>query len=165
MTYRRSVVSAAAAVFAVILISQTAGTASAGVLGPKKPSELVTAKTSGAAGCNGAINVHFVDTQVTPDGSTLPLAIPPGQVFIVTKVTVRITNAAPASVQAGVVVGDAASGVVVDQRSAPVDASNAASFDFEYPNGLAVRPGKSLCILRTGALLLGTAHGYLTKDR
>src|SRR5262245_6911621 len=69
-------------------------------------------------------------------------------------------------------VGDATSVQGIASEALPVDTGFTiyTSGDFVVPNGIVIRPGKSLCTSTgqtggTPGTILATAYGYFTKDR
>jgi hypothetical protein len=135
-------------------------------LAPAKASDLVVVyikdpKTT----CPGGIGKPF-DTRVLPDGTEEPFVIPPKRVFVITSFAFAIGSEAPA--------GEVAAPSVIAKTtttSAPLliatgtsDSNGDAAGTFSLPNGVAVRPGPTLCMVG-GTTPNGILHGFFAKDK
>jgi hypothetical protein len=153
---------------AACIVSVLAGGAlPSGALEAKKPSELVTLRTSGAA-CTASPGTRRLDQRVLPDGTTTPFTMPPGRVLVVTGAEwVGDDSDVIESMQLALYVETAAplpTPFFVDGVTAgPV------SFFFHtsvVPQAVVAGPGP-LCAF--SGLLLDTfvvnVHGFLAKDR
>jgi hypothetical protein len=143
--------------------------AHAGVIGPKRPSDLVNViALSGLSGmtCSG-LALAF-DTRVTADGDRVPFAIPPGQVFVVTGLEWdTYGGSATKQVIASVVMNKPA---VCDNTfagsSAVPDATGGAAGNITFPTGIAIRPGIELGLFAlNGIPYRGKLTGYFTADK
>jgi hypothetical protein len=147
-----------------------AAPAAAGSLAPSKPSQLVTLEAiNGTAGnCATPISTWLkVTSQVNPDGSETPLAIPTGMVLVLTgaewsdqgtggaadvaRFLIRLQNGTQDPLAA---FGSGATGTTAGGGSV------------SFPNGIAVKPGTDICVTSTATVFVGaTVHGYLTRDK
>jgi hypothetical protein len=69
---------------AALSLAVTAGAVEAEVLGPTKPSDLVTLTTFNGTQCGKDPIGRTLDHRQNPDGTISPFAIPSGKVFVVT---------------------------------------------------------------------------------
>ena len=124
-------------------------TAHAEPLAPTKPSELVTIRTtfSGSpAPCDGT-NVP-VRTVINPDATGSTLAIPAGQVLILTGGSWRSASPVAANRTFHLVLSfqtGAAGAAVFSGAGAMSDATGEVSGSFDLGSGLVLRPGTTLC--------------------
>ena len=150
---------------AAIAFMTGASPVTAGVLAPKKPSQSVVLRTSGvSAPCGGTALDALVDTEILPDGTTAPFAIPAGMVLVVDGL-----SWAASSGTAGRLVG-----ILLDfagdlpnapwNDSALADVLGDAGHDVFVPN-IPIKSGATLCLHTGGTLTRGIVHGFLTKDK
>jgi hypothetical protein len=142
----------------------------AGVVGPTKPSQMVTAlvDTTIGGGCDGDSTVTPFSRQLKSDGTLVPFSIPIGSVFVVTEVRALTSSSSNQTIAgATLLVGDATAGVEFDVQDGVPDTAGFLKFEWTFGNGLAVKSGKSLCIASTFSNFTGTAtaYGYITKDK
>ena len=164
LAFRLAVV---AAVLALPLTAQA-------VLAPTKGSQLVSAFTVGACPIKGHVggNAITVSQMVNGDGLVVPLVIPPKRILVLTELTAT-TIAEPAGdiVASTIVVGSAATGSAVAARFESVAANGTLVSSFQFPTGIAIRPGSVACVellnLTHGGFVGFTAfaHGYFAADK
>jgi hypothetical protein len=81
----------AAGLFGLLICHDAAG----GIVGPSRPSRLVTVQAN--APCPGLGGSLSFNATVLSDGSTQPFSIPPGEVLVITALDWYIAGAAPLS--------------------------------------------------------------------
>jgi hypothetical protein len=142
-------------------------------LAPSKGSQLVTVLGNGACPIpfTGSSGLTFSQT-VNADGSITPFAIPPKRIFVITDVT--LTGAGqPAgdAILLAVFVGSAANGNSIAARYETVASSSAFAATFQFPAGIAVRSGSTVCGVPFnythggGVTAFATAHGFFAPDK
>ena len=133
----------------------------AGVVAPKKPSDLRTVSASGAA-CPGAASLRAIDLQHNPDGTNAAFSIPDKHVLVVTSFDVQASGSAGASAEAGLFASDGTGGLSELARCGGIAGSNGfASASCAIPNGAAVKAGSTLC----SAGVVVNARGFVAKDK
>jgi hypothetical protein len=154
---------------ALLLTTMVAVAAEAGVLGPKKPSDLaVTAGSGGPSG--GPCGSDFGGSGVlVNEGFTTQLSIglPSGYVFVVQRLHTRIT-AGTAGATYALYFGRA--GASQASRNVTLDAHGNADFDFEFGDGLVFHSLDELCVDQYApgggaGYQEDRAYGYVTKDK
>jgi len=144
-----------------------AAPAKAGTLGPRTASSLVNAMatTQSSPACGNCPGKAF-DTMIVSDGTEVPFSIPAGQVFVVTHFEWGSSGGVPSTLEGGLVSVD--SGTSCAQfalRSESIaDASGNAAGQLALTDGIAVKSGKSLCLLLAGSGS-GKLYGYFANDR
>ena len=159
------------ALFAVLVGTAVPSSA----LEPSKPSEIVTISTEQSAGpptCGGFSNVILFSRQHLSDGTMGNLAIPAGQVLVVTSGEVWFfsgTVGTPAIAELGI--GSSASGDFSGLQVVLSGISDSSGYTHEFFSlrpGIVIKSGKSLCIQQSGAgpypFLFATVNGFLAKD-
>ena len=140
----------------------------AGPLAPSKPSQLVSLRNGGYY-CGPGVTYPMLNVQENGDGTeTFPFAIPAGQVLIVQDVEITIDKTANTPVYISIGIGDASSSPSDDLAAGAgyTNPGGFTEFNFQFPNGVVIKPGKFLCISDPLAgVNAATAHGFLTKDR
>ena len=138
-----------------------ASPALAGVIGPTRPSQVVTLRVSGAGtACQGQGGGQEVDLQVLPDGNIDPYVPPPGQAFVITgidwgmagntanqyaPIVIRLTSPHPPS-------------SLVFATGALSDGAGNSWGSAIVPN-VAVAPGTTMCVGAAG-LTQVVVHGF-----
>ena len=148
-------------------------TAQAGVLGPTRPSQLVSLFSSGNNNC-GSYGASL-DLREGADATELPFSIPPGQVLVITSAVVNINSPQGPGHSVSFYLRRAttslSSGSNIVTEFAITDAQNRVDRHFEFPTGVVVKSGVNLCVdafdytTSTRAGALAHAQGYLTVDR
>ena len=155
-----------AAAFALLLLLLPSH-GRAGTLAPKKPSDVLTLRSSGA-GCPFP-GTRKLDSRVLPDGTLVPYTIPDGQVLVVTGAEWSLQDASPrqlGSVQL----------FLYTQTSSPspvafftdgISTTDTGAYRTSVVPQAITRPTEGLC---AGAnvvedTLLVVVHGFLAKDR
>ena len=137
----------------------------AGTLAPKKPSDVLTLRSSGA-GCPFP-GTRKLDSRVLPDGTLVPYTIPDGQVLVVTGVEWSLQDASPlGSVQLFLYTQTSSPSPVAFFTDGISTTDTTAYRTSVVPQAIA-RPAEGLC---AGAnvvedSLLVVVHGFLAKDR
>src|SRR5262245_48219463 len=154
---------AARALFAASLVC--AASAPAAVLAPSRPSELATIYSpNGPNSCgNGSGELGF---QILPDTVSVPFAVPPGQVFVLTRLDVALGGSAIANVNLRGV--NVATGATASFAYQLVDVSGVATIHFEFPHGIVVKPGVRLCITTSSSIVSvadSYGYGFFTRDK
>jgi hypothetical protein len=148
-------------IFAALAVGLCLPSSSAGVVAPKKPSDLRTLTGSGAA-CPGAASLRAVDVQLNPDGTNAPFSIPDKHVLVVTSFDVQASGSAGASAEVGLFVSNGTGGLSERARCGGIVGSNGfASASCAIPNGAAVKAGSTLC----SAGVVVNVRGFLAKDK
>jgi len=150
MTIGRCRVQSCLAVFAMGLF--LAGTAQAGLIGPARPSDLVT--KVGTVACSLPFTIGI---DVTPN-------VPAGKVFVLTSFDWD-TVQNYANIASRMILYSSGGDLAYGGGMADSDGRSAGSVP--VPSGIAIRSGTTLCIITgTGFGSPGGAvHGYLTNDR
>jgi len=148
-------------------------TACAG-LAPTKGSQLVTAFTVGACPIQGHTgqNSLLVTQMVNADGSTVPFAIPPKHIFVITDV-MTATGSEPGGdiMLVDIAIGSAATGNLVAGRFDTVAANGSVTSTFQFPTGVAVKSGTAICVEMLNLSHPGFTgfsafvHGYVAPDK
>lgn len=145
------------------------GAASA-ILGPTKPSDLVTIRSSGAK-CEPSPWLKL-DTQITGEGKLVPFAIPAGKVLVVTSIDFRQGATGLAGKQEEFFLFPSAANIgvnyaIVDLMAAPGSADGRAGGSFVV-TGVAIKAGNP-CWGVNNLAGQGSAdalvHGYLAADQ
>ena len=156
---------------AIAMVLAAVGPASA-VLGPAKPSDLVTISTIydvHACAGGGLPNARAIGSRLLSDGSIAVFTVPAKQVFVITSIEVQAaTEASYASdtVRVGIPCGPGCMTSIAD-IVVLTDADGIGGGAIQFPLGFPVKPGVALCV---GDLLgstdtTATVRGYFTKDR
>ncbi len=138
-------------------------------VGPKRASEIVDLSASPAASCPflGPNSVVF-DTRVLSNGSTLPFAIPPGRVLVVTAVTLTGAGVpAGSSVQSRLYKGSAVGSQAFARRESLANGLGRFEHQYDLSTGSVVANDAIVCadLNLPSAGTFGHLSGYLTKDR
>jgi hypothetical protein len=151
------------------LVALLTVSAHAGVIGPKRPSDLVNvAAFNGYSGmiCSG-MAVAF-DYRVKVDGTNEPFTIPPGQVFVATGLEWDTYAGPKSGVTRAYVVMDTPSAcdTAFAGSSAIADAAGAATGNVTFPTGIAIRPGVALGVTSLNSTIhRAKLYGYFTADK
>ena len=150
---------------AVLMLSLLASPAHAGLLGASKASQTVVGFVSSAASC--VWTGGKVDTRVNPDGSTTPLVIPQGQVFVMTGLSWK-TQSGTSGQRADVTLSletPAAFLAGLFSDGDTVRSDGKAGHWVQIPN-VVVKPGVTLCVSADGgSLSQAYVHGFFAKDK
>jgi hypothetical protein len=167
----------AAGLFGLLICHDAAG----GIVGPSRPSRLVTVQAN--APCPGLGGSLSFNATVLSDGSTQPFSIPPGEVLVITALDWYIAGAAPLSnlLTAVEIVSPPPAGTSDPFVSVgAMDSSGNGGMTAVLPNGLVVKSGTPLCFGAEFTPLTAASpppmpvcsgcarvelHGYLTADR
>lgn len=159
-------------VLAIAVLLGVASNAAAG-LAPSKGSQLVTVLGNGACPIpfTGSSGLTF-SQMVNADGSVTPFQIPPKRIFVITDVTVTgAGEPAGDAILVALAVGSASSGNTIAGRYETVGAGTAFAATFQFPTGIAVRSGSTVCAVPFnythggGVTSLATAHGFFAPDK
>ena len=151
-------------------VTVTNASADQGTLGPTKPSDLVTIRSTGAP-C-GASPWRLLDLQVLGDGTGVPFTIPVGKVLIVTSVDFRQGSTGSPGMQEEFVIFPSAANIsvsypVVDLMAAPGSSDGRAGVSAVI-TGVVIKAGNP-CWGVNNIGRIGSAdvivRGYLTADR
>jgi hypothetical protein len=157
---------------AIVLVLVALESASAGVLGPAKPSDLVTISTIydvHACAGGGLPNARSIGSRLLSDGSIAVFTVPAKQVFVIISIEVQATTEASFvsnTVRVGIPCGPGCMTSIADVVVL-TDADGIGSGTAQFPLGFPVKPSVALCVVD----LLGsmdttaTVRGYFTKDR
>jgi hypothetical protein len=145
-----------------IVLILAATSASAAPLAPRRPSDVVTLRSSGAA-CALHASTRMLDLRVLPDGTTAPFALAEKQVLVVTGVDWAVEGA-PVDDQIQLFLYVDAS-VVVPLLSDRGDAAGAQIIRSTSISPIVV--AGTLCAASTSVVTSvgATVHGFLAKDR
>ena len=155
---------AAPALFAAVFVC--VAPASAVVLAPSKPSQLVTIYSpNGPSSCGSGSGELAV--QILPDATAVPFTVPPGQTLILTRLDVALFGgSAVANVNLrGVDVATSNAASIAYQL---VNVSGVTTIHFEFPSGIAVRSGVRLCITTSSSIISvgdSYAYGFFARDK
>ena len=127
----------------------------AGILAPKKASDLVTLTPSGA-GCVSALGV-LLDTRVAADGTTAPFTVPAGQVLVLTGM--EAIHIFATGIEYAALITDTPTQVLIFDTAIADnnDVANVSIPDVPVKVGLCLQVGGS----GEGAIV----HGFLAKDQ
>jgi hypothetical protein len=130
-----------------------------------------SAGTCPVQGFTGGNSFPFTQ-QVGADGAVTTFAIPPKKIFVITDITVSASNEpAGDSVITTIAVGSASAGGVIAGRFDTVESSGNKTVSFEFPAGVAVKSGATICSqvlnLTHGGFVgsSATAHGFFAPDK
>ncbi len=150
---------------ATVAFAAFAGPASAGVIGPTRPTQAVVLRVSGTGTtCLPQGGGQDVDLQVNPDGTIVPYAPPAGQGFVIpgidwgtsggtanqyTPIVIRVTSNHPPS-------------ALVFATGGLADAAGKTWGSAAVPD-VAVAPGSTICVgPGAGTLTQVVVHGFHT---
>lgn len=150
----------------VVMAALWAASAAHADIGPRKPSEVVDVDlTLTSASCTN-VGTKF-DTQLGPDGSEVPFAIPAKRVLVVTTIELLGFGANPgANVQTRIFrgVGLTVNGAAI--RESTADAGGRIFHIYQFDPGLVVASGGEVCTNNNlGITTTGRLRGFLTKDK
>jgi hypothetical protein len=149
-------------VLPIVFVLFAAVSASAAVLAPRRPSDVVTLRSSGAA-CGFHASTRLLDLRVLPDGTTAPFALGEKQVLVVTGVDWAVEGA-PVDEQIQLFLYVDAS-VPVPLLSDRGDAQGSQVLRSTSISPIVVAgplcAGSGSVVTSVGA----TVHGFLAKDR
>jgi hypothetical protein len=156
--------------FATWLLLASALNAEAAILGPTKPSDLVTLLAIGGpqgAPCGSFTGAALFEVQ-QQDGSLSPFAIPDKTVLMLTDGFVAISGGGPDD-SGTMVTFDPATSLMrlIDSVLFHPDASGNDNEHFSLQTGFPVKSGIDVCVGHSTGVgtVSGFVHGYLTKDR
>lgn len=139
-------------------------------LGPTKPSDLVTIRSSGAK-CEPSPWLKL-DTQITGEGTLVPFAIPTGKVLVVTSIDFRQGATGSSGKQEEFFLFPSAANIginhaIVDLMAAPGSSDGRAGGSFVV-TGVAIKPGNpcwGVNNLASQGAADALVHGYLAADQ
>jgi len=138
-------------------------------VGPKRASEIVDLSAGPTTPCPYlGPNAIVFDTRVLSNGSTLPFAIPPGRVFVVTAATLTGAGVTPAtSVQSRLFKGSAVGNQTFARRESLANDLGRFEHQYAFPSGSVVANGTVVCaeLSVPNAGTFGHLSGYLAKDK
>lgn len=155
------------------LVGGARPTLAANLLGPTRPSQVVTVMATGYAGQNGHCTGQQlrVNGIINGNGSVTPFAIPEGKVFVLTGGTWS-TSWPDANVNAALqlsIRSPTVNAVVVSSPSVRTDSAGYASGSFSIAPGMVIKPGVSLCALVVANeeefWAFPRLSGFLAKDK
>ena len=157
---RRMGLGTASALLAGLLVPSAAH---AGLLGPSRPSQLVSLIAS-AACANGGMKLN---TQVNSDATTAAFTIPAGMVLVLTDIEWDGFNLSPGATSVAVYLENAGNlGGFVAVGGAPTQNPSGVGGGSFGVSGIVVKPGIDVCVIPQGpGGVAATAHGFLTKDK
>lgn len=153
-----------ASLVALVLSAAPAGAE----LGPKRASDIVHAFASGATACPfGSQGTALFDVRALPGGGTATLAVPPKRVLVVRRMDVGTSGGTPgATALVSFVAGVPGSEALYATRTLTLDASGAGRLQIEFPVGVVVASGGSVCASNTGSLDFGgTIEGFFAPAK
>jgi hypothetical protein len=159
------------ALVAVAPLLAAAAAVAAGPLAPTRPSEVVTLAASlDPPGCTGGANGTALDRMVTPEGTYVPIAIPPKKVLVLTEIRWRAQVPAneevfltlrPGPEQPGF------SGIVLPGGRS--DANGRVAGAASLGTGVVIRNPAEVCVRLNGTINAFfpdvSASGYFAKDK
>jgi hypothetical protein len=145
----------------------------AGPLAPTRPSEIVTLAASfEPPGCPGGGAGARLDTRVTPEGTYVPLVVPPKRVLVLTEVRWLVDTTPDVDVAAVLRPGPETGGFVgVILPSGHSNASGRASGEAKFDPGIVLGSPDDFCIrlLPNGGSLTTPGNlsgaGFFAKDK
>lgn len=149
---------------ALALCCLVSSSAHAGVLGPRKPSDLVTLITNGST-CS-PISFLRMDTQIHADGTSSPFSIPAGEVLVLTGVDWD-EGGASGGVDNLVLALLGADYSVAAISTGPIGANGYGGASTPL-SGIVVKPGTSICVTLNSPNTFNSypvVHGFLTADK
>ena len=156
-----------ALVVALLLSPAFLARSGASDLAPKRASDLRTLVDLGRHPCPNLLLGFALDTVQNPDGTTAPLIVPPGNVFIITSwewiACASTPDGHPPIVSLFADNGltqatlSFAAGTTVSTNS-----TNCSGGTVQTPPGVAVKRGTTLCVSDTNASII--VHGFVTRD-
>ena len=151
------------AIFALAVFAAAAAHA-AGPLAPTRPSDIVTLAASfDPPGCTGGGTGTRLDTIVTPEGTYVPLQVPPKRVLVITEIRWIADIAANEEASAVVRPGPEQKGFIgVVLPGARADANGRVNGEAKLSPGLVVRNPADLCVRVFGSGGGSAAPGNLT---
>ena len=160
---------------AIAVLLGLSSSADAG-LAPTKGSQLATVLGNGTCPLpfNGPSALTF-SQMVNADGSITAFTIPPKRIFVITDVTITgvgepAGDAMLLAVVAGIV-GSPTGGSTIAGRYETVASNTSFAATFEFPAGMAVRSGTTICAVPLnfthpgGVIASATAHGFFAADK
>jgi hypothetical protein len=156
-----------ALVVALLLSPAFIARSGAADLAPKRASDLRTVDDRARHPCPNLLLGFALDTVQNPDGTTAPLVVPPGNVFIITSwewiACAKTPDGSPPIValfadngttQANLTLG---AGTTISTSS-----TNCSGGAVQTPPGVAVKRGTTLCISDPTASIV--VHGFIARD-
>ena len=137
----------------------------AGTLAPKKPSDVLTLRSSGAS-CSFP-GTRKLDSRVLPDGTLVPYTIPDGQVLVVTGAEWTLQDASPlGTIQLFLYTQSSGPSPVAFFTDGISTTDTFAQRSSIVPQAI-TRPSAGLCAGANVVVdtLIPVVHGFLAKDR
>jgi hypothetical protein len=151
------------------IIVGVAGSGHAGVIGPKRPSQLVELVRGPATlACQGPAEDSL--RLLAPDGSTSAFSVPPGQVLILTGLRWFSDGDATPGILCGVDVDKHSGQRIVTDAALVMPTIGGGGFVTHQTSldNVVISPGTELCVQSGGCGRLGAqayVTGYLTSDK
>jgi hypothetical protein len=148
----------------IVLLSVLAIGAQAGVLAPRKASDLVVVEESGSGDC--PVGTQF-GSQILPDGTTRPFVIPNKRVLVVTDIEILgFGGAAGTNNQVRVFAGTPSAVNQVLRREQRFDADGRVFYVIDLDPGFVVPSGGVVCMNNSdNVTLTGFLRGYVTRAK
>jgi hypothetical protein len=154
---------------AIVSLVALATPAIGGPLAPKKPSDLVTLTSSGAACTNYGSAARRLDRRINPDGTVTPFSIPAKQVLVLTGASTFLEDAGVSDTAYTQIVYDIpptqfGQGAIF--AAGATDSGGGGTLVSSYSPNMVVKSGVRICCDHSGLTFFGcNAYGYLTKDK